>query len=342
MKAMVLVKTGSAHSAFELREVGKPSPRPNEVLIQTEGFGLNFADIMARTGLYPDAPPLPSILGYEVVGKIVEKGSDVSSNLNIGDRVTALTRFGGYAEFAVANSFACVKIEPSTPLAEAAALATQYCTAYYAACVKTQIHSTHRVLIHAAAGGVGLALVQLAKLKGAEIIATVGSDSKIDLVKSQGASLVINYQKEDFKKVIEEAFGKESLDLVFDSLGGQTFKKGYSLLRPTGAIVGFGSAEAAGSGNQLWKGLKLVAGFGFFTPIQLLMQSRAMIGVNMLRVADHRPEIFKDVFESVAELYRNGKIKPISGGEFPVNKLADAHELLESRKSVGKIVVRWN
>lgn len=164
MKAVYLVKTGDPETAFEIREIPKPQPAPDQVRIKVEAFGLNFADVMARLGLYRGAPPLPAVLGYDIVGRIEECGEAVQ-DLKAGDRVTALTRFGGYAEYAVTESSAAAKISEDMPAGVAAALSTQYCTAYYLAYEMANLQQNDRVLTHAAAGVVGTALVQMALYK---------------------------------------------------------------------------------------------------------------------------------------------------------------------------------
>jgi NADPH:quinone reductase-like Zn-dependent oxidoreductase len=340
MKAIALVRYGKSETAFETVERPTPTIGDEEVLIEVEGFGLNFADVMARLGLYREAPPKPAILGYEVVGRIKDFGKNVT-RFKKGERVVALTRFGGYAEFAVSNQMACIQIDESTPLTEAAAFATQFCTAYFIIEKKIHLKKDERILVHAAAGGVGSALVQLAKLRGAYVIATIGSNSKRDLVKSFGADEIIASREVDFAEAIEKKFGKNSIDYVCDSIGGETFKKGFKLLRPTGTIIGFGSAESTGGFSAITSGLKLLFGFGIFSPAFLIMQSRAVIGVNMLRIADLRPDLIQDCLQGVLELYRAKKIKPVSGGEYPLDQLAHAHQLLEDRKTVGKLAVRF-
>jgi len=165
MKAYFLVQNGSPEKAFNIRETDKPVINPDEVLIKVEGFGLNFADVLAMIGLYPDCPPLPAILGYDVVGFIEAIGSDVK-DVVVGYRVTALTRFDGYAEYAVTKGSAVAKIPIAMDMGVALALSTQYCTAYYCAEELLRLHDGDEVLVHAAAGGVGTALVQLAKWRG--------------------------------------------------------------------------------------------------------------------------------------------------------------------------------
>ena len=164
MKAAVLVRKGDPSRAFEIREVPDPKIKDGEVLIKVEGFGLNFADVMARLGLYADAPPMPSVLGYDVTGRVTAVAPDIT-HLQVGDRVTAMTRFGGYAEYVAAMGMGTARIAEDMPVGEATALTTQYCTAYYAAAEVVNLHEGDRVLIHSAAGGVGTALLQHAKYK---------------------------------------------------------------------------------------------------------------------------------------------------------------------------------
>ena len=179
MKAAVLVKNGHAATAFEIREVPKPALAKGQVLIKVECFGLNFADVMARQGMYKEAPPIPAILGYDVAGT-VEEVSDGVINVKPGDKVFAMTRFGGYAEYAVTNSSAVALIPNNISSAAATALATQYCTAYYAAAEMVNLHEGDKVLIHAGAGGVGIALIQYATYKGCEIFSLLPAVEKID------------------------------------------------------------------------------------------------------------------------------------------------------------------
>lgn len=344
MKAFSLVKYGRSEKAFETREIEVPTPNETEILIEVEGFGLNFADVMARLGQYQDAPPLPAVLGYDVVGKVSSMGSKVTS-LKIGDRVVALTRFGGYAQFAIAAEFACAKISNDVSLAEASALATQYCTAQYMIEKKMRVMAGDKLLIHAGAGGVGSALIQLAKIKKAYIITTVGSASKAELVKKMGADEVINYNTEDFRSVIEQRHGKKPISAAFDAIGGKNFRDSLSLISPAGTMCAYGVAENTKSrGGMLVTGVKTLMGFGVISPPLMMMDGKSFIGVNMLRVADHQPLLFKELLSEVVELLEKGKITPLvdskNKGEFPVSELASAHDLLENRKTVGKVAIR--
>ena len=339
MKTVVLTRHGKPEAAFELREAEKPRPRPGQVLIRVEAFGLNFADVMARQGLYADAPPLPSVLGYDVVGRIDETGPGVT-NLTAGQRVLALTRFGGYAEFVTTDARAVIPVSESLHTGVATALATQYSTAYYCAEETVTLHEGDKVLIHAAAGGVGTALVQMAKRKGCVIYGTA-SGSKLKYLEEQGVHFPVDYTSQDFSAVIGRMTGPDKLDVIFDSIGGMSVQKGFRLLNYGGRMVCFGASDfVSAKGNPL-KLLRFGIGFGLYSPISLLKRSTSLICVNMLHIADHRPDLLQRCLQGVHELYKNGQINPVVGGEFKVADIAQAHTLLESRRSTGKIVVRW-
>ncbi|MBS1617080.1 MAG: zinc-binding dehydrogenase [Bacteroidetes bacterium] len=339
MKAAVLVRTGDAAKAFEIREVPVPKIQAGEVLIKVEGFGLNFADVVAREGMYQDAPPIPAILGYDVVGRITEVAPDVQS-VKVGDRVTALTRFGGYAEYAVGNALAIAKISDDMPIGEATALTTQYCTAYYAAAEAANIQEGDRVLIHSAAGGVGTALVQYARYKKCEIFATAGSESKLKMLQEAGVHHAINYQTEDFEQVIRDKTSGVGVDAIFDAVGGSNVKKGFrSLIHGGGRIVCYGASTI--TGQNIFGKISTLLGFGLYHPIQFMSTSRAIIGVNMLRIADNKPTTLARCLKEVVTLHEQGIFKPLVGGVYPVAQLAEAHAALEGRKTVGKITVTW-
>lgn len=341
MRAVVLKKHGRPEEAFEIQEKEIPKAQSHELCIQVEAFGLNFADVMARQGSYQDCPPLPTVLGYEVVGRIHEVGNKVQG-FEVGQRVVSLTRFGAYAEYAVADARAAAVIPEEMDYAEATALATQYGTAYFCSSYVTQLHKGERVLIQAAAGGVGTALVQLAKHQGCIVYGTAGSDEKLDYLRKLGVDYPINYNKIDFDKYIKKELGDIGLDVVFDSLGGKAVRKARKLLtNGTGRMVCFGVASRSGAGSSILKDLKLVFGFGFLPIVEFLLKSQGIIGVNMLHVADERPEALQHCIQAVVRMTQEGILKPTVGGKFPVEELAKAHDFLQNRKSIGKIAVYW-
>ena len=338
MKAIYLKKYGASDKAFDIRETVRPAPNANQVLIKNTHFGLNFADVVARRGLYPEAPKNPAVLGYDVAGHVVAVGDRVT-NVKKGDRVAALTRFGGYAEYSVTMSEGVSILPDDISMEVGTALATQACTAYYAAIQCINLNEGDNVLVQAAAGGVGTILTQIAKSKGCTVFGTA-STHKQHVLRDNGVDFPIDYTAENFTKVISDTLNGNQLDVVFDSIGGKAFKQGWKLLKPGGFMVNFGAAAQV-SGNNKLKSLGVVTGFGLFSPLQLLMSSKSMVAVNMLKIADHKPKLFQKVFQGVMEMANDGIIKPIIDSTYEATDIAEAHAKLESRKSAGKIVMKW-
>lgn len=339
MKAAFLVKYGAAGTAFEIREVEKPHPGPGQVLIKVSAFGLNFADVMARLGLYKGAPPIPCVLGYDVVGHVEQFGKEVTG-FTVGDRVAALTRFGGYAEYVLAQCEVVIKVSDETPLGVAVALATQYSTAYYLAFEMANLHENDHVLIHAAAGGVGTGLVQMALHQKCIVFGTCGSTEKVAYLREMGVHYPINYRERDFAGSVKEIMGKKGLGVVFDPVGGKSVKKGYGMLGAGGRLCTYGVSSMINAATIFGK-IKVLFQFGLYHPLQFLSRSRGILGINMLQIAEENPQKISRAMKGVTALWEKGVINPHVGGEFPVDRLAEAHEFLESRKSIGKIVVKW-
>jgi NADPH:quinone reductase-like Zn-dependent oxidoreductase len=340
MKGIYLIKQGPADQAFEMREMQLAEPKPTEVLIKVSHFGLNYADVMARLGLYNDCPPLPCVLGYEAVGHILKKGSEVK-NLSEGDLVLAFTKFGGYADHLVADQLGVIRLAPGTSEAEATALATQYCTAWFAACKMTNLFPGDRVLIHAAAGGVGTALTQIAKWKGCITFGTAGSQEKLTHIKNAGIDHPINYREKEFDEEIIKILGDKRIDVVFDPIGGKSFKKGMSILGSGGRMITYGASEWSGTKGNLFDKINLAFGFGFLHPIGLLMKSKSVLGVNMLRIAENKPNYLQQCMLEVYDAYQQGILKPAVDSVFDVKDIAKAHAKLENRDTIGKVAVKW-
>jgi NADPH:quinone reductase-like Zn-dependent oxidoreductase len=341
MKAVTLVRKGEADKAFEMREHPMPELQANEVMIKSEGFGLNFAEVMARRGLYREAPPMPCVIGYELVGTVESVGANVDQSW-VGKRVVGFTRFGGYAEYVATDERAVVEIPAEMPIGEAVALAVQYCTAWYCACEKMNLFKGDHVLIHAAAGGVGTALVQIAKWKGCTVYGTASNPKKLEYLKSIGVDYPINYREKDYVTEVKRLLGdKKKVDATFNAVGGKTFKKDMKLLGKGGTIVCFGAADRSGRKGGFFANLSLVFNMGFQHPLFLMMRSQAIVGVNMLAIADHKPDMINHCIKSVVKLTEEGVLKPHVGGEFHVDEIGKAHAFLEGRQSIGKIVVKW-
>lgn len=339
MRAAVLVRTGDADKAFEIRELPIPVPADNFVLIKVEAFGLNYADAMARKGQYRDAPPMPSVIGYDVVGRIAAVGKDVTGH-RVGDRVTALTRFGGYAEYAVTDARAAVKITDDMDAVTALALATQGATAWYCAEEACTLYAGERVVVTAAAGGVGSLLVQLAKRRQTKVYGIVSTAAKEKIVRDLGADGTLNRSQGDIFAQYQAREGHKAIDVMFDSAGGSYIKKGIKNLAPGGRMVAYGASQGSNATN-IFKLIPFALSFGFYHPAPFIMHSTALIGVNMLRLADHKPQVLQRCLEEPVRLYREGTLKPLEGKMLPIDALAAAHDAIEQGKVPGKIGVRW-
>lgn len=294
---------------------------------------------MARRGMYKDAPPLPAILGYDVAGIVEAIGENVDT-IKIGDRATAMTRFGGYAEYAVTNAAAVAVIPDNIDNATATALTTQYCTAYYAAAEMVNLYEGDKVLIQSGAGGVGTALIQYAKYKKCEIFATAGSDTKLHYLSSLGVHHPINYTIKDFEGEIKNFTVGKGVDVIFDAVGGKSVKKGFRSLAAGGRLVCYGAAEM--SDKNIFGKIKTGLDFGIYHPGMLISPSKSILGVNMLRIADNKPLVLKRCLAQVVQLTNLGVFAPTLGKVFNVSGIAAAHDYLEKRKSIGKVVMEWS
>ena len=338
-KALVLKRKGKSNQAFELQEIELPAIKDDEVLIESEAFGLNYVDVMARNGLYRDAPPMPCVIGYEAVGVVVEVGRQVDQEI-LGKRVLAFCRFGGYGRHIITKHEAAIIIE-DLPSQEVLALCTQAVTAYYMTDVLSPINKGDKVLVHAAAGGVGSILIQLAKRRGACVIAKVGTREKEELVRQLGADYVINYRDKNYEQEVRTFLEGGSIDISYNAVGGATFKKDMKLIGAGGRLFIFGGAALSGGKFGFLSSLNFLRKMGLVIPAGLMMSSKSILGVNMLKIADHRPEVMREGLKTLIDWYRKGEIKVCVGGVFDEDKISEAHDLLEGGKSKGKISVRW-
>lgn len=340
MKAVFLKKFGSPEEAFEIRDIEIPTCAPNQILIKVEAFGLNFADVLARNGLYGETPERPCIIGYEVVGRVEAQGEAVEGNL-VGKRVVALTRFGGYAEYAVTDYRATGVIAEDYPADKALALATQYTTAYMCFHESMNLYPGDRVLIHAAAGGVGIALCQMALNAGCEIFATAGSEKKLAFLRNMGVQHAINYRETDYLEEVKAKLNDQRIDASFNSLSGKSIKKDLKLLGAGGKLVIFGAAARVGGGKGIFAGLKLLFQTGFFTPLIFVMRSKSIIGINILKLGDNKPALVAKCLKAVIAEVEAGKLDPVVQNTYKIDELNKAHLALEQRGTIGKTVVFW-
>jgi NADPH:quinone reductase-like Zn-dependent oxidoreductase len=308
------------------------------VRVRVRAAGINFADVMARMGLYPDAPKLPYVPGYEFAGEVESVGDDVE-DIAPGNRVMGGCRFGGYAELATARAEEVFPLPEDWSFEEGAALPVTYGTAYAALVSFGALRAGERVLIQAAAGGVGIAATQIAKLLGAEIYGTA-SPGKHDAIRGFGVDHAIDYRSKDFADEVRRIAGEEEpLDLALDAVGGISWKKSYGLLHPGGRLICFGaSAVVGGDKRSIPKALAALARTPRFNPVKLSSDSKAVIGLNMLRLYDARGTL-ADEIEPVIQWVEQGLIRPVVAESFPLERAAGAHRYLQERKNIGKVVL---
>lgn len=339
MRAVCLVKTDLKGGTFEIREVPEPNPKEFEVKIKVNFFGLNYADVMAGAGLYRDCPPLPAILGYECTGTVIECGKSVDQKW-LGKKVIAFTRFGAYAEYVCTVATGIAEIPENCKEENALPLGTQYATALYAALEMVNLNENDFILVHAAAGGVGTALTQIGKWKKCKIIALASSDEKEKYVRKNGADYFINYKKTDYVNEIKK-IAPNGIDVSFNAVAGKTFKKDKSVLSVGGRIVLFGASERMGGKFGFFSNVKLLFEIGFYSPIFLMMKTQGIIGFNMLKVGDEKPEVLKRCLENAVRLTSEGIFHPHTSEIYEAANTKDAHQKLASGKTIGKIGVKW-
>ena len=336
MKALVITQHGPPEV---LKILDRPDPEvgPGEVRIAVKAAGLNFSDLLARVGMYPEAPKPPSVIGYEIAGDVESVGEGVES-VKPGDRVIAGTRFGGQAELAVSKAGDVFPLPDGWSYEKGAAVPVVYATAYAGMIRYGNVHAGERVLIHAAAGGVGIAATQIGKHLGAELFGTA-SASKHDAIRGFGIEHAIDYHSQDAVKEIRRITSeKRPLDLVMDAVGGNSFRKSWSLLRAGGRLVAFGVSESGGGERrEIAKALKMLATSPIFPVLTMMRDSKSVIGLNMLALQDAKG--LGDYIQPLTALMENGVIDPVVAQAFPLDRAADAHRYLSERKNIGKVVL---
>ena len=342
MRAVVITRTGPPE-VLEVRELPEPPVGPGEVRIAVKAAGINFADTLARIGLYPDAPKLPCVVGYEVGGEIESVGEGVDSH-KVGDRVVAGTRFNGQAELVTVPAEQALPLPKKLSFEEAAAFPVNYGTSYAALVVMGGLKEGERVLIHAAAGGVGISATQIAKRIGAEIFGTA-SASKHDAIREQGVDHAIDYRNQDFEEEVKRIAGGEGVDVIMDALGPTSFRKDYRLLRPGGRLIMYGLSEVqSGSGKRdIPATLRSLARMPLATmpwwkSLAIMNENKGVFGLNMLSWWDREGSIDRLV-EPLMQGLEKGELKPVVAEAFPFDRAPDAHRFIEERRNVGKVVL---
>jgi NADPH:quinone reductase-like Zn-dependent oxidoreductase len=325
-----------------VREMPDPPVGPGEVRIAVKAAGLNFADTMARLGLYPDAPKTPCVLGYEVAGEVESVGEGVSTH-SVGDRVVAGTRFGGQAELVTVPEDQALPLPERLSFEQGAAFPVNYGTAYAALVVVGSLRQGSRVLIHAAAGGVGIAATQIARNAGAEIFGTA-SPAKHEAIRAKGVDHPIDYRNQDFETETMRITGGEGVDLIIDALGPTSFRKDYRLLRPGGRLVMYGISEASTeSGRDIAAMLRSLAKMPLATipwwkSLALMNENKGVFGLNMLKWWDREGSLDRLTQPLMGEL-EAGNLEPVVAEAFPFERAGDAHQFIAERRNVGKVVL---
>jgi NADPH:quinone reductase-like Zn-dependent oxidoreductase len=335
MRQIVIPRFG-APEVLELRESPDPAPRAGELRIRVRAAGVNFADLMGRMGLYPDAPPLPFVPGYEVAGTIDALGDGVTGRA-LGDRVIGMPKFGGYTDVLALPADHTVPMPEAMSFEEAAALPVVYLTAHHAMLFTGTVREGSTILIHSAAGGVGLAAIQLARARRCRILGAASTE-KHDFLRGEGVAHPLD-SRGDVPAQVRAAVGERRVDLVLDPIGGSSYRDSYELLAPGGRLVMFGaSAAASGEKRNLLRGLATLLSMPRFGAVELINDNCSVTGVNMGRMFE-RIDLVRPQLESLLALYREGVVKPHIDRAFPLVEAAAAHHHLHSRKARGKVVL---
>lgn len=338
MRQIWITRQG-APEVLVVREAPDPTPGAGEVRVRVKASGINFADLMARIGMYPDAPPLPFVPGYEVSGVIDAVGEGVDA-ARVGQRVLAAVRFGGYSDVVNARAEFAIEMPAEMSFEEGAGMPVIYFTAHHMLVHLGNVKRGDTVLIHAAAGGVGLAALQLCKHVGAVTIGTA-SPSKHAYLREAGLDHAIDYHTQDFSKEVARITKGRGVEIALDAQGGESLKKSFRALAPTGRLFSFGAASLSPDGTKsLWSALKGVMQMPLLDlfPINLMNHNRGIFGVNMGHLWDESPILLGQLTQLLA-LYRAGAIKPVIDSTFPFEKAAEAHQHIHDRKNVGKVLL---
>ena len=340
MRAVVITRHGGPE-VLEVQERPDPPVGPGEIRIRVRAAGINFADLMARSGLYPDAPKPPSVIGYDIAGEVESVGEGVDAH-SAGDRVLAGTRFGGYAELVTVGAGQALPLPDALSFEQGAAFVVNHTTAHAGIVLMGGLREGDRLLIHSAAGGVGIAATQLARGIGAEVFGTA-SAAKHDAIRAQGVDHPIDYRNEDFEDEVMRITSDEGVDVAMDAIGPSSFRKSYRCLRQGGRLVMFGLAEVQTGEKRdipaVLKGLARMplATMPWWRSLSVMNENKGVFGLNMLKWWDR--EGLDRVIEPLSGPLAAGELVPVVAESFPFDRAADAHRFLAEGKAVGKVVL---
>jgi NADPH:quinone reductase-like Zn-dependent oxidoreductase len=341
MRAVVISRRGG-REVLQVQEWPDPPVGPGEVRIAVKAAGINFADTLARTGLYPDAPKVPCVVGYEVAGNVESVGDGVES-VKPGDRVLAGTRFNGQAELVTVRENMVYEFPEQLSFEEGAAFPVNYATAQAGLVVMGGLSEGERVLIHAAAGRVGISATQIAKGIGAKVFSTA-SASKHDAIREQGVDYAIDYRSQDFAAEVRRITGGEGIDVAFDALGPSSFRKDYQLLRQGGRLIMYGASEVQSGERRsiptaLWTLAKSpFSAMPWWKGLAVMSENKGVFGLNMLSWWDAEGSLDRVIKPLIPRLQK-GELRPVVAEAFPFDRAPDAHRFIAARRNIGKVVL---
>jgi NADPH:quinone reductase-like Zn-dependent oxidoreductase len=336
MRQVVLTRFGPPE-VLQLREAPEPVPGSGEIRIAVRAIGVNFVDVLARIGVYPDAPKPPSVLGYEVAGIVDAVGDGVAAP-RVGDRVLAFTRFGGYAARVVVPADVSSLVPARLSDAEAAAIPVSYLTAAIALKRQANLQPGETVLIHNAGGGTGIAAVQLAKRGGAIVLGTA-SPGKHAALRTLGVDHAIDYRTGDVAAEVRRLTGGRGADVILDPLSGRSWRQSYRLLAPLGRLILYGASQVVtGERRSWWRFITLLLEMPRFHPLALLNDNRSVHGLNLGRLWSEVPRLRPEMDALLADLAA-GLLQPVVAQTFPLERAAEAHRYMQSRGNIGKVVL---
>lgn len=336
MKQIWITRPGPPE-VLHLQSAPDPLPRNGEVRIRVEAAGVNFADVLGRMGIYPDAPHFPYVPGYEVAG-VVDAVGQGAPDLREGDKVFAVTHFGGYADVVCVPHKQVFKRLDWMSATDGAALVVNYLTAYLMLVVMGSLSPGDKVLIHGAAGGVGLAALDICKIMGAETYGTA-SAGKHDFLLTRGLLHPIDDRQYDFERVMLDLTGGKGVQIILDPVGGAYWPKNYRLLMPTGRLIHFGLRSIApGKRRSWWHLIRSLAKIPFYTPLTLMRDNKAVIGVNLGHLWE-QTELMRRWMRQIVTWYDEVLFRPHIDRVFKFDEAIEAHHYLQDRKNVGKVLL---
>lgn len=322
MKAVICQEWGTPEQLV-IGDLPSPALSESEVRIGVHACGVNFADTLIIQGLYQERPSFPFSPGLEVAGEILEMGTAVN-HVRVGDRVIAVTPYGGFAEEVVVSGQTVLPIPAAMDYVTAAGFAITYGTSHIALTHRARLQAGEVLLVHGAAGGVGLTAVEIGHQLGATVIATASTDQKLTLAQKYGADHLINYREESFRNRVKEITNGRGADVIYDPVGGDVFDQSVRCIAFEGRLLVIGFAD--GRIPQFPINLALVKNF-------------SLVGLYWGSYANNNPQIMTRSLATLADWYSEGKIKPHISRTLPLEDVAEGLNLLMTRRSTGKVVI---